>query len=163
MKKSRMVFKLMLLMGVVMACLAASCPTRPVTVCQDVPGDSLLEKWIPDLKLAGTLFKLSVLEVGRLDAVKQKDVAKVLDEADALLTAGTTYDGLFNYLLPKFQWIRDNAGGEVIIIGDYFTNFQGVATPITARDVCYLKYHIADQRKSVLPWIRGMKAQPVGK
>lgn len=155
-----MIYKLFLVVAIGMACVAASCPVKPVSVCQDVPGESYLEKWIPDLKLAGTLFKLGVLEIGRLEEVKQKDIAKVLDEAEAFLNAAPTYDGFYMYLLPKFQWVRDNMGGEVVIIGDYFTDFQGVATPIFPRDICYLKYHINDQRKNVLPWIRGMKASP---
>lgn len=147
----------MLLLAVVVALSvsAFTCSTTQApTVCQDVPGPSLLEKYIPDLKLADTMFKLSVLEVGRLSAVRQKDVAKVLDEAEALLNAGTTYDGLVMYLLPKFKWMQEFGGQEIVIVGEYFTSFEGIKTPIEPRDVCYLKYHIEGQWKKVLPWIK---------
>ena len=147
----------MMLVFIAAFCLvAATCskPVTPLTVCDTVPGPSLLEKYLPDLRLANTMFKLAILEIGRLDAVRQKDVAKILDEAEALVTQGTTYDGLVLYLLPKFKWIRENAGPEAVIVGEYFTSFQGIKTPIEPKDVCYIKAHIADQRKSVLPWIK---------
>jgi len=137
--------------------VAATCQkpmTTPMTVCQEVPGPSLLEQYIPNLQMANIMFKLAVLEVGRLDSVRQKDIAKILDEAESLVTQGTTYDGMVVYLLPKFKWIRDNCGPEIIIIGSEFTSMQGIKTPIEARDICYIKAHIADQRKSVLPWIK---------
>lgn len=145
---------LALLMIASIAVGCAGIPTRPVAVCQDAAGPSLLEQYIPDLRMADTLFKLVVLEIGRLDKVKQKDIKKVLDEAEALLDQSTTYSGLVMYLLPKFKWIRENAGAEVIIIGDYFTTFSDVSTPITPKDICYLKYHINEQRKKVLLWIQ---------
>jgi len=58
------------------------------------------------------------------------------------------------YLLPKFRLIRENMGAEIVIVGEYFTAFADVQTPIMAKDVCYLKYHIQSQRQKVLPWIR---------
>ena len=153
-------FGAFILVFVAAFCLSASAcsktnVTSPVlTVCQEVPGPSLLEQYIPDLSTANMLFKLAVLEVGRLDVVRQKDIAKILDEAEALVTTGTTYDGMVMYLLPKFKWIRDNCGAEVVIISSSFMSLQGIKTPIEPKDVCYIKAHIADQRKTVLPWIK---------
>lgn len=151
MKKYR---SLILILLLAFAVSAFTCSKQTPTVCQDVPGPSLLETYIPDLKLADTMFKLSVLQIGRLDSVRQKDVAKVLDEAEALLNAGTTYDGLVMYLLPKFKWMQEFGGQEIVIVGEYFTSFEGIKTPIEVRDVCYLKSHIDGQRKKVLPWIK---------
>jgi len=142
----------------VVALALAACagmPTAPpVAVCSDVGGESLIEKYVPDLRLADTMFKLAVLEVGRLDAVKQEDIARVLDEAEALIDHGATYSGLVMYLLPKFRFIRENMGAEIVIVGEYFTAFADVQVPIYAKDVCYLKHHINSQRQKVLPWIR---------
>ena len=147
--------KVFLVVLLAMIVSAFTCSQQPApTVCQNIPGPSLLEQYIPDLKLADTMFKLSVLQVGRLDSIRQKDIAKVLDESDALLSAGTTYDGLVMYLLPKFKWIQEFGGQEIVIVGEYFTSFEGIKTPIEARDICYLKSHIDGQRKKVLPWIK---------
>jgi hypothetical protein len=155
MKKKQGLRSLFLIALLAMAVSAFTC-TKQVAppACQDVPGPSLLEQYIPDLKLTDTLFKLSVLEVGRLDKVRQKDVAKILDEAEGLVATGTTYDGLVMYLLPKFKWLREQGGAEIVVIGEYFTSLEGIKTPIEARDVCYIKHHIDGQRKNVLPWIK---------
>lgn len=142
-------------MAALALCACAGLPTsQPVTVCSDVGGESLLEQYIPDLRLADTLFKLAVLEVGRLDAVRQKDIVKVLDEAEALVDSGTTYSGLVMYLLPRFRYVRENMGAEIVLVGEYFTAFADIATPISPKDICYLKHHIKSQRQKVLPWIR---------
>jgi len=145
-----------ILVAVAFLAVGATCqkPSKPLAVCQEVPGPSLLEEYIPDLRLADTLFKLSTLQIGKLDKVKQKDILKVLDEADAMLVAGTTYGGLVMYLLPKFKWLQENVGAEIVIVGQYLTDFQDVATPVGARDICYLRTHIDSQRKTVLPWIK---------
>ncbi|CAK0771424.1 exported hypothetical protein [Gammaproteobacteria bacterium] len=37
--------------------------TAPVTVCQEFPGNSLIEKYFPDLRTANTIIKLSIYEV----------------------------------------------------------------------------------------------------
>lgn len=144
------------IIAIILALIVASCagvPSKPVTVCQDVPGESLIEQRIPDLAAADMLLKISVLEIGRLDKVRQNDVARVLDEAEALLDAGTTYDGLIAFLLPKIKWLKENAGAEVVIIGEYFIAFQGVALPIKPKDKCYLKSAVQSLRAKVLPWI----------
>lgn len=147
--------RLLFLTSIFSMILIACVTTKPaqLTVCQDVQGPSLLEQYIPDLRLADGLFKIALLEVGRLDSVKQKDVAKVLDESSALIDHGASYSDLINYLLPKFKAIREKAGPELIIVGEYFITFQDVKTPITAKDACYLKAHIASQKAKILPWI----------
>lgn len=128
-------------------------PAAPVTVCDQFPGPSLIEQYIPDLRAANMLLKLSVYEVSRLKAVQKQDIIKVLDEADAMLAASTTYQGLATYLLAKVKFIQQNMGAEIMIAGDYLISFQNTPTAISAKDVCYIKYQIADTRAKVLPWI----------
>jgi len=126
--------------------------TAPVTVCNQFPGDSLIEKYIPDLRSANTLIKLSIFEVSKLKEVQKKDIVKFLDEADALADKAT-YNDLAIYIIAKVKFIRDNMGPEVAIIGDDLLAFQNVALPISAKDRCYIKYQITEDRNKVLPWI----------
>lgn len=128
-------------------------PAAPVTVCDQFPGPSMIEQYIPDLRAANTLLKLSVYEVSRLQSVQKKDIVKFLDEAEAMAASTTTYSGFASYVLAKVKFIQQSMGAEVMIAGDYLITFQATATPISARDVCYIKYQIADTRAKVLPWI----------
>lgn len=125
----------------------------PVTVCQEFPGDSLIEKYIPDLRTANTLIKLSIYEISKLGKVKKEQIVKVLDEADALADKAT-YNEFFVFVAAKVKWIRENIGPELVIIGDDLVAFQNVPTPISARDRCYIKYQINEDRLKVLPWIK---------
>ena len=127
--------------------------TAPVTVCSEFPGDSLIEKYIPDLRSANTLIKLSILEVSKLTQVKKQDIVKVLDEASALADK-STYNDFFIYLAAKVKFIQQNMGPEVAIIGSDLVAFQGVALPISDKDRCYIKYQIQQDRDQVLPWIK---------
>ena len=128
-------------------------PAAPVTVCDQFPGPSMIEQYIPDLRAANTLLKLSVYEVSRLKAVQKKDIVKLLDEAEAMASSTTTYSGFATYVMAKVKFVQENMGAEVMIAGDYLVTFQDTATPISAKDVCYIKYQIADTRSKVLPWI----------
>ena len=139
------------------AILIAGCAgiktTAPVTVCQEFPGDSLLEKYIPDLRSANTLIKLSLFEISKLGKVKKQEIVRVLDEADELADK-STYNDFFIFVAAKVEFVRKNIGPELVIIGDDLIAFQGVQTPISARDRCYIKYQIAEDRNKVLPWIK---------
>jgi hypothetical protein len=141
------------IMMFVVGCAGVKAPSAPVTVCDEFAGPSLIEKYIPDLRAANTLLKLSVYEVSKLKAVQKKDIVKVLDEIEAMASSTTTYDQLFVYVTSKIKFVRDNMGAEIMIAGDYLTNFQGIATPISPKDICYIKYQINDDRTKVLPWI----------
>jgi hypothetical protein len=132
-------------------------PAAPVTVCDQFPGPSLIEKYIPDLRSANTLVKLSVYEVSKLDAVKKKDIVKVLDGIDELATVSTTYNQMFLYIMSKVEYIRNNMGAEIMIIGDDLVYFKDVNTPISTKDICYIKYTVNDVRLKVLPWIPAVK------
>lgn len=140
-----------------LAALVAGCAgmktTAPVTVCQEFPGDSLIEKYIPDLRTANTLIKLSIYEISKLGKVKKEQIVKVLDEADQLADKAT-YNEFFVFVAAKVKWIRENVGPELVIIGDDLIAFQNVPTPISARDRCYIKYQINEDRLKVLPWIK---------
>lgn len=151
-------FALILAVGLLAGCttIPGYNPTKS-TVCDEFPGPSLIEQYVPDLRAANTLLKLSVYEVSKLKAVQKQDIVKVLDEADAMLASSTTYQGLANYLLSKVKFVQDNFGAEVMIAGDYLVSFQSIATPISAKDICYLKYQIQDTRLRVLPWIPASK------
>ena len=139
------------------ATLIAGCAgmktTAPVTVCQEFPGDSLIEKYFPDLRSANTLIKLSLYEVSKLAKVKKETLVKILDEADALADKAT-YNDFAVYLMAKVKFIQQNMGPEIAIIGDGLVQFQGVDLPISAKDRCYIKYQIAEDRNKVLPWIQ---------
>jgi len=143
---------IMAIMAFVVGCAGVKSPSAPVTVCDQFAGPSLIEKYIPDLRAANTLIKLSVYEVSKLKAVQKKDIVKVLDEIDAM-TATATYDQLFVYVSSKVKFIKENMGAEIMIAGDYLVSFQGIATPISPKDICYIKYQINDDRTKVLPWI----------
>jgi len=140
------------LMLVVVGCAGVK-TSAPVAVCQEFPGDSLIEKYIPDLRTANTLIKLSIYQISKLDRVKRQDIVKVLDEADALANLAT-YNEFALFVIAKVKWIRENMGPEVAILGDDLLAFQGVALPISTRDRCYIKYQIAEDRAKVLPWIK---------
>lgn len=122
-------------------------------MCQEFPGESLIEKYIPDLRAANTLIKLSIYQISKLDKVKKSDIVKVLEEADALASR-STYNDFFIYIASKVKWIQQNMGPEIAIMGDDLISFQGVQLPISAKDRCYIKYQIAEDRNKVLPWIK---------
>lgn len=128
-------------------------PAAPVTVCNEFAGPSLIEQYIPDLRSANTIIKLSLYEVSKLKAVSKSDIVKVLDEIDAMTVASTTYGQLFSYIMSKIKYVRENMGAEVMIAGDDLIKFQDIPTPLSAKDICYIKYQIADDRNKVLPWI----------
>ena len=146
-----------LICTITMLMLLAGCAgiktTAPVTVCSEFPGDSLIEKYIPDLRSANTLIKLSILEVSKLPQVKKQDIVKVLDEASALADK-STYNDFFIYLAAKVKFIQQNMGPEVAIVGSDLVAFQNVSLPISAKDRCYIKYQIQQDRDQVLPWIK---------
>ena len=127
--------------------------TAPITVCDQFAGPSLIEKYIPDLRSANTLIKLSIYEISKLKEVQKKDIVKVLDEIDAMTASATTYNQLFVYIAGKVKYIRENMGAEIMIIGDDLLLFKDVLTPISPKDICYIKYQIAEDRAKVLPWI----------
>lgn len=129
-------------------------PSAPVTVCDSFPGDSLIEKYIPDLRTANTIIKLSIYEISKLDQVKKKDIVKILDEVENLANSSTTYNQMFVYLMSKIKYIRENMGAEIVIAGDDLIAFQDVATPISQKDICYIKYQVKEDRDKVLPWIK---------
>jgi hypothetical protein len=152
--------KIYLAMGIItsaMVVLVAGCAgmktTAPVTVCQEFPGDSLIEKYFPDLRSANTLIKLSLYEVSKLAKVKKETLVKILDEADALADKAT-YADFAIYAMSKVKYIQENMGPEIAIIGDGLIPFQGVNLPISAKDRCYIKYQIAEDRNKVIPWIK---------
>lgn len=143
---------IIMLAALIVGCAGMKTPSAPVTVCQEFPGDSLIEKYFPDLRSANTIIKLSIYEVSKLGKIKKEEIVKFLDEADALADKAT-YDAFAVYVIAKVKYIRENMGPEIAIIGDGLIPFQGVATPISARDRCYIKYQIQQDRDKVLPWI----------
>lgn len=145
-------FVLLAMVALLVSCAGVKV-NPPITVCQEFPGDSLIEKYIPDLRSANTLIKLSLYEVSKLGKVKKEEIVRVLDEADQLADKAT-YNDFFIYVSAKVKFIRENIGPELIIIGDDLIVFQNVNLPISARDRCYIKYQIAEDRNKVLPWIK---------
>ena len=146
-----------LIVMLAMAALVFGCAgiktTALVTVCQEFPGNSLIEKYFPDLRSANTLIKLSLYEVSKLAKVKKETIVKILDETEALADKAT-YADFAVYVGAKVKFIQENMGPEIAIIGDGLIPFQGVQTPISARDRCYIKYQIQEDRNKVLPWIK---------
>ena len=148
---------LLILMVVMMSFGCVGKKTQePVEICQEFPGDSLLEKYVPDLRTASTLIKLSVYEVSKLKQVQKEDIIKVLDETQ-LLAEKSTYNDFAVYLMAQIKWIQKNMGPEIAIIGDDLLAFQNVNLPVSPRDQCYIKYQITDIRTKVLPWIPAKK------
>jgi uncharacterized ubiquitin-like protein YukD len=145
----------LMVVGLMVGC-AGMKTQAPVTVCQEFPGDSLIEKYVPDLRTASTLIKLSVYEVSKLKQVQKEDIVKVLYEAQAL-SEKSTYNDFAIYLMSKVKWIQNNMGPEIAIIGNDLLSFENVTTPISPKDQCYIKYQIADIRNKVLPWIPAKK------
>jgi hypothetical protein len=145
-------FVLLAIMLLIAGCAGVK-TSAPITVCDQFAGPSLIEKYIPDMRSASTLIKLSVYEVSKLKEVQKKDIVKVLDEIDAMAGTATTYNQLFVYISSKVKYIRENMGAEIMIIGDDLLLFQDVATPISPKDFCYIKYQISEIRLKVLPWI----------
>jgi hypothetical protein len=145
-------FVLLAMVSLIFGCAGVKV-NPPVAVCQEFPGDSLIEKYMPDLRSANTLIKLSLYEVSKLGKLKKEEIVKILDEADQLADKAT-YNDFFIYVAAKVKFIRENLGPEIAIIGDGLLPFQGVALPISAKDRCYIKYQIAEDRNKVLPWIK---------
>jgi len=143
----------MLMIGLFFTGCAGMKTTAPVTVCNEFPGDSLIEKYIPDLRTANTLIKLSILEISRLPKIKKQDIVATLDDASAMADK-STYNDFFTYLAAKVKFIQQNMGAEVAIIGADLVQFQGVNLPISDKDRCYIKYQIQQDRDQVLPWIK---------
>jgi hypothetical protein len=100
----------------------------PVAVCQEFPGDSLIEKYIPDLRTANTLIKLSIYEVSKLSKVKKEDIVKFLDEADALASK-TTYNEMALYLMAKVKWIKENMGRKSLSLVMIWQHFKTSICP----------------------------------
>jgi hypothetical protein len=125
-------------------------PQPTPTVCQEFAGPSLLEQYIPDLKFTNTMFKLGLYEISKLDDVKKKDIVEFLDRTESVANNSGTY----MQLITEFDWLKGKVGPEIIIIGDDLAPLKLDKTPIAARDVCYVKYAVADARAKVLPWIK---------
>lgn len=141
------------ILALLVGCAGIKTPAAPVTVCNEFPGDSLIEKYFPDLRTANTIIKLSLYEISKLAKVKKETIVKILDEADALADKAT-YADFAIFAMAKVKFIQENMGPEIAIIGDGLIPFQGVQLPISAKDRCYIKYQIQEDRNKVLPWIR---------
>lgn len=143
-----------LILGICCLAMVVGCVTKPVTVCDEFPAPSYLEQYIPDLKATNTVLKLSVYEVSKLDDISKKDIIKVLDEAEAIINKSGTWSELATYLMAKVKFLQDKYGPEIIILGDDWLPYTYIKTPIPPKDICYLKYHLQEQRNKVLPWIK---------
>jgi hypothetical protein len=151
MKKFDLFCIVLVLMFVITGCLFSFVKKEPV--CER-PGaeNSIICKVLTDRGInvndVNLLFKVVNVTLIKKDAYTKEEFLKFIDEVEGLITVSSTYENLSAYLLDAVNNFNENYKIEMVLLADYFDDFDMVVN-ISDFDRDLLLEHIKQQRDIV--------------